>query len=327
MTDNTKLFISHTTQDERDHRLAHLLANGLRIRGAQVWIAPGNISAGSKWEKEIISSITKECTHFLVILSAASTRAEWVLKEIGLAKKRLEDDSTFKILPLAVGKLGKYAGKTFIDQFQWIPYHREFSAQLNAVARELGLPPNIPDQFRSFIESRTEGFVGREYVFAALDEFIRKKDRGYFIIQGDPGEGKSAIAAEYVKRTGCVAHFNIRSEGITRSNQFLDNICTQVVSRFGLSETLARPEKAKRKGSSINSPGNARQSSRNSAFLTIMPRSLRIEYPRRLMGSHQTKLFGHKQLGSMSRHFRVLGPPFWPQNELFKETHQIQNNL
>jgi len=31
--------------------------------------------------------------------------------------------------------------------------------------------------------------------------------QGYFTIEGDPGAGKSAILAEYVRRTGCIAHF------------------------------------------------------------------------------------------------------------------------
>jgi hypothetical protein len=243
MADDIKIFISHTTQDIRDHSLAYRLAKGLKVRGAKVWIAPDNIPAGSKWEEKIVTGIMNECTHFLVILSVASTMAEWVLKEIKLAEERFEHDSAFKILPLVVGKLGKYAGREFMDQFQRVPYHEEFSAQLNAIASELGLPPSIPDQFRTFIESRTEGFVGRKYVFNAFDEFTNKEDKGYFIVQGDPGEGKSAILAEYVKRTGCITHFNIRSEGITRPSQFLDNICSQLVARFGLSEGVASPEK------------------------------------------------------------------------------------
>lgn len=243
MADDIKIFISHTTQDKRDHNLAHRLAKGLKVRGAKVWIAPDNIPAGSKWEEKIVTSIMNECTHFLVILSAASTKAEWVLKEIALAKERFEYDSAFKILPLVVGKLERYSGKEFIDQFQQIPYHEEFSAQLNAIASEIRLPPSIPDQFRTFIESRTEGFVGREYVFSTFDEFTKKEDKGYFIIQGDPGEGKSAILAEYVKRTGCVAHFNIRSEGITRPSQFLGNIYSQLMARYGLSKSVERPEK------------------------------------------------------------------------------------
>lgn len=244
MKQNVKVFISHTTKDKRDHSLALKLAKGLKVRGAQIWISPESIPAGSNWKKEIVLGIIEKCSHFLVILSAASIQATWVLKEINLAKEKCQIDQSFRILPLVTGKLGNYEGKDFIETYQRVPYHEEFSSQLDTIARELCLPPAIPDQFQTFIESRTEVFVGRDYVFSTFDAFINKEDNGYFIIQGDPGEGKSAILAEYVRRTGSIAHFNIRSEGITRPTQFLDNICSQLERRFGLSESLVSLKKS-----------------------------------------------------------------------------------
>jgi len=196
VSNTVNIFISHTTNDKRDHKLAHDLAKGLEGRGAQVWIAPMNIPVGSKWKKEIIFGIMKKCTHFLVILSASSSKSEWVLNEIGLAQKRSRRDSSFRILTLEVSRLGRYRGKKFIDQFQKIPYMNNFSTQLTTIASELCLPTTVPDQFLSFIESRTIGFVGRDYVFSAIDKFLRNEDRGYFIVEGDPGEGKSAILSQ-----------------------------------------------------------------------------------------------------------------------------------
>lgn len=46
--------------------------------------------------------------------------------------------------------------------------------------------------------------------------------------------GKSSILAEYVRRTGCISHFNVRSSGITSARQFLENVCTQIIVDFGL---------------------------------------------------------------------------------------------
>src|SRR5688572_11138247 len=99
------IFISHTTHDQRDFALAHKLADGLKLHGVKVWIAPDSIPSGERWEEHIISGVMEQCTHFLDILSAASISAEWVLKEIDLAHKRHESVSSFKILPLSVGKL------------------------------------------------------------------------------------------------------------------------------------------------------------------------------------------------------------------------------
>ncbi|MGB0385588.1 MAG: CHAT domain-containing protein [Ardenticatenaceae bacterium] len=92
----------------------------------------------------------------------------------------------------------------------------------------------IPSQFHSFIEDKTAGFVGREYVFATLDHFLSTQRSGYFTIEGRPGVGKSAILAEYVKRTECLAYFNMRSQGLNSTTQFLQNICSQLIVRYGL---------------------------------------------------------------------------------------------
>jgi hypothetical protein len=236
MASGPKLFISHTTHDQRDHILADRLAKGLRQRGASVWIAPESIPAGAEWRARIVSAILNECTHFLVILSAASTNARWVLKEIQLVKQRCEQGAACTILPLVAGQLSSYRGMEFIDRFQTVPYHENFSAQLDVIARQLRLPPCGPDEFRSFIDKKTDGFVGRGYVYTTINEFFRREDSGYFIIQGDPGEGKSAILSQYVKDTGCIAYFNFQAEGFTRPDQFLDSVRSQLVTRYGLSE-------------------------------------------------------------------------------------------
>lgn len=87
---------------------------------------------------------------------------------------------------------------------------------------------------RALIEDKTEGFVGREFVFKAIENFLANQPNGYFIIEGEPGVGKSAIAAEFVRRNECVGHFNVRSQGINRADQFLESVCTQIINRYNL---------------------------------------------------------------------------------------------
>jgi transcriptional regulator with XRE-family HTH domain len=92
------------------------------------------------------------------------------------------------------------------------------------------------DVFSDLIEDKTEGFVGREWVFSAVDRFVQRENKGYCIIEGDPGMGKSSILAEFIKRQrgGCVAFFDVRSMGLNRASQFLESVCSQLVRRFGL---------------------------------------------------------------------------------------------
>jgi hypothetical protein len=90
-------------------------------------------------------------------------------------------------------------------------------------------------QWGTLVAERTRDFVGRDYVFQAFDRFLGSHRSGYFTIAGDPGLGKSSILAEYVRRTGCLVHFNVRALGITSAAQFLQDICAQIIADAQLS--------------------------------------------------------------------------------------------
>ena len=90
------------------------------------------------------------------------------------------------------------------------------------------------NQFQSLIQDKIEGFVGREYVFEAIQTFIQENKKGYFTIIGDPGQGKSAILAKYVQDTECIAHFNVQLQGPNRADQFLESVCKQLIARYEL---------------------------------------------------------------------------------------------
>lgn len=230
-----KVFVSHTTRDARDHTLAHAIADGLRQRGAaEVWIAPDSIPSGEEWEPAIVEAILEECSHFLVILSAAGVAAPWVLREIGLARERRNDHGDLVILPLPVGPLPEYEFGDYLGRFQALPYHADVASQVDAVAGALYLPPPIPTRYRSLIEDKTTDFVGRSHVFDALREFCEANDRGYFAVEGEPGIGKSALLAELARRTGCIVHFNERSQNVTTPEQFIESACAQLAARYGL---------------------------------------------------------------------------------------------
>lgn len=103
---------------------------------------------------------------------------------------------------------------------------------IQALIRAIQKPSTVLSQFQSLIQDKTEGFVGREYVFDAIQTFIQENKKGYFTIIGDPGQGKSAILAKYVQDTGCIAHFNMELQGPNRADQFLESICKQLIARY-----------------------------------------------------------------------------------------------
>lgn len=97
-------------------------------------------------------------------------------------------------------------------------------------------PEDLRRSFDSFIADKARGFVGRGFVLKELDKFIEANPEsgGYFIIQGDPGIGKSAIMAHVVKTRGYVHHFNIASQSINKPSQFLDSVCKQLIDDYCL---------------------------------------------------------------------------------------------
>ncbi|MCT7953885.1 hypothetical protein [Laspinema palackyanum] len=110
--------------------------------------------------------------------------------------------------------------------------------QFNQLLTTLKGPSPVPADFAAFIEEKTQEFFGREYVFEAIQQFCQQQAKGYFIIEADPGVGKSALLAQYVQQTGCLAYFNILSENRTSTEDFLRSICAQLIERYGLAYDL-----------------------------------------------------------------------------------------
>jgi len=107
----------------------------------------------------------------------------------------------------------------------------------------------IPQDCAAIIEEKTQDFVGRRFVFQAIQDFLRDSPKGYFVLEADPGVGKSAIMARLVQlfKGGCLTHFNIQSQGIVTPEKFLRNICTQLIQSFHLNDGRL-PEQATEDG-------------------------------------------------------------------------------
>ncbi|MBD2692435.1 ATP-binding protein [Anabaena catenula] len=89
--------------------------------------------------------------------------------------------------------------------------------------------PRYPPKFQQIINAKNHNFVGREFIFAAINNFLNQYDRGYFTIIGEPGIGKSAILAHYVSQNPGIVYYNVEIAGKNRAEEFLTNICTQLI--------------------------------------------------------------------------------------------------
>ncbi|MEH2006817.1 ATP-binding protein [Nostoc sp.] len=88
--------------------------------------------------------------------------------------------------------------------------------------------PSYPTEFQQIILEKSQNFVGREFVFTAISNFLQRHDRGYFIIIGAPGSGKSAILAKYVTENPHLLYYNAQLPDKNRAGEFIATICTQI---------------------------------------------------------------------------------------------------
>lgn len=99
-------------------------------------------------------------------------------------------------------------------------------------------------QFQSLVNERTRRFVGREFVFEAVRRAVSGADltSGYVIINGEPGIGKTAIAASLVLRNSYLHHFNVAAENIRSPRDFLESVCAQLIIRYELPHDTLPPQ-------------------------------------------------------------------------------------
>ncbi|MCP4544670.1 MAG: ATP-binding protein [Chloroflexi bacterium] len=135
--------------------------------------------------------------------------------------------------------------------------------KLNIYSYFKARPANLHRSFDVLMRDKLRGFVGRQFVFDALDEFLRTHDSGYFIIRGVPGIGKSALMAKLVNDRGYIHHFNIASQNIRSARVFLENACAQLITRYGLKHEELPPRAFDDSGFLMQCLGEAAANSEN----------------------------------------------------------------
>src|ERR1041385_4853805 len=58
----------------------------------------------------------------------------------------------------------------------------------------------VPWEFEPFLREKSRDFTGREWLFDEIDEWLRNGNEKALLITGDPGAGKSAVAAALVRK-------------------------------------------------------------------------------------------------------------------------------
>lgn len=100
------------------------------------------------------------------------------------------------------------------------------------------LPPPIRaqlyDQTGLMLRS-SKGFVGRQFVFTEIREFIGRERSGYCFVEAHPGVGKTALLAHLLmNKPGYIRHFNVLTDRVTKPEAFLKNVCAQLIGAYRL---------------------------------------------------------------------------------------------
>ena len=82
------------------------------------------------------------------------------------------------------------------------------------------------------IETVTEWFVGRDFIFEWLETQLRELPCGYLRLVADAGLGKTAIAAEIARRYGATIHFVNASQGITQPYKCLNHLSASLIAQY-----------------------------------------------------------------------------------------------
>jgi hypothetical protein len=105
-------------------------------------------------------------------------------------------------------------------------------------------------EFAAIIHQKSANFLGRDFVFTAINNFLNRYNRGYFTIIGLPGSGKSAIIAQYINQNNPpenrqVIYYNAELEGKNHAAEFLKYICSQIIATFDQISLPNLPDNAK----------------------------------------------------------------------------------
>ena len=100
---------------------------------------------------------------------------------------------------------------------------------------------------REAIEEHVRRFIGRVAVSKALDRFLARHSRGYFVIRGAPGQGKSAVACHLINSRGWAHHLINRTGGRSDARLILRSVIAQLAPRMEPDRSLpdSIPELAK----------------------------------------------------------------------------------
>jgi hypothetical protein len=213
-----RLFLSYGRRDAA--RLAERLAAELEAQGFEVWMDRSALRAARDWQAQIVDGL-RSAQIVIALLSPHAVRVSAdpanpdaldsvCLDEISFARFSRPPKPIVPVMaapcepPFCIFRLD------WVDLVAWEEseghYRAGFDRLMEALEDALRGKPRYrwdflkPWDFAAFLYDKRRDFVGRQWLFAELDGWLRRGREAALLITGDPGVGKSAIVAELVHR-------------------------------------------------------------------------------------------------------------------------------
>jgi hypothetical protein len=247
------LFINYRTDDTGTAAAALAKALKREFDPQEIFIDYLGIQGGARW-REVIRERLKTATCLFVLIGKDWLRSfdsrtgkdDWVLWEIEFA---LREGKT--IVPILVDDVSHLDASNLpfpihsLSDLQTRPFRTTvaFEADVKRLVTLLqdgGFRRNThpwrvnADSVYNRIELHR--FVGREWLSAKLDHFLRTERSGYFILEAQSGIGKTAYLAQLAETRGYIHHFVELQPGISGIVPGLRNLAAQVVRDFALKQ-------------------------------------------------------------------------------------------
>jgi hypothetical protein len=121
-------------------------------------------------------------------------------------------------------------------------YEPQFPAQLDKAPPHSGGRTDYFAAQRQIIAENKRGFVERRHAQEEFERFLASEPRGYFIVQGPPGQGKTAFAAQLVRNKALIHHFVSLSGGRSDTRLIIGSLLSQIATsttvEAGIPETI-----------------------------------------------------------------------------------------
>jgi hypothetical protein len=252
-----RLFINYRTADTRSAAAGLAKALKREFDPRRIFIDYLGIQGGDTWRTRLLQEVERASVVFVLIgrdwahgvdpetqQRRLDRPDDWVRQEIECALRRgakivpiLVDDAPLPAeadLPASLRPIAALQTRPLQTMTAFEADVKRLATLLQGQGFEREVHPWRVTADSVYNRLELDHFVGRGWLTARLDEFLRSYASGFFIVEAQSGLGKTAFLAHLVETRGYIHHFVELQPGAAGIVPGLRNLAAQIVREFGL---------------------------------------------------------------------------------------------